>query len=568
MQASEQRRGGERSGWIERLLRVAKTLAALSLSAAFLSRSQLFEPRRTRRRRISLDECVGSPVVWCVPVRRVMKRRRREAAPNSSSSNKAEGEAEAEATSELRPRTRRQQQMSTSVSSVVQSAAADAAAPSLDEAVAGGSTRRGRSRSRTAAASEDASNNRAAGDESAEPSASRSSNDEGLLPTARFNPSAPRRSRRLNSELHRLATVEQQLIMQFLDKQSLLSFARCSRWLHSAADADFAWRHVSPTRVSMRLLNESWAQPFASSLLRHAGVYVSWESWYPDSGPDVEMSNLTHIPSGVALRSLVCNRRMDAEQFGRLCGLTPMQSLTDLYLLVHPLPLGFTHLLRQLPALRILTLSGNTLDAEETLDALPLLPRLQRLTLSNLRRSGGGFALQHLNMAPLIHESIGQCRALTYLSLHDSLLDQASFVRMLQSATLAASLAHLHLPNVRLADRSAATLTLDSLAALSAAFSNLTSLRQLTFLAPHIAIADLLLNIVRALPQLQKLYVRSNSHLAQLKAGQVEQLLHAAPSAMHLIYGPVADRDLPSTQAEYDALLTRDEYRARLTFTR
>jgi len=94
--------------------------------------------------------------------------------------------------------------------------------------------------------------------------------------------------------LHSLAAVELQLLMQCLDRQSLLDFARCSCVLRAAASHPFAWKHIIarffrckgceppqaqlewnapaariPTPLTM-------ARRYSSSLLRFAGCRVWW----------------------------------------------------------------------------------------------------------------------------------------------------------------------------------------------------------------------------------------------------------------------------------------------------
>ena len=62
----------------------------------------------------------------------------------------------------------------------------------------------------------------------------------------------PRRSPRFSSPLDKLAVVELQLVMQFLDTGSRLKAGRCSQLLLQAASQPFAWRSAPPFVIAVR----------------------------------------------------------------------------------------------------------------------------------------------------------------------------------------------------------------------------------------------------------------------------------------------------------------------------
>lgn len=66
-----------------------------------------------------------------------------------------------------------------------------------------------------------------------------------------------------------LHTIEQQLVMQLCDKQTLLALARCSRHCLAAASCDFAFRFLSPLRVYPR---PNLGALISSSLLRFCDI--------------------------------------------------------------------------------------------------------------------------------------------------------------------------------------------------------------------------------------------------------------------------------------------------------
>jgi hypothetical protein len=85
-----------------------------------------------------------------------------------------------------------------------------------------------------------------------------------------------RRSPRFSSPLDQLATVELQLMLQFLDTTSKLKAARCSRHLLQAADHPFAWQGP-PVAVSSRG-RQKLGSLIRQSLLRHASIALTLDS--------------------------------------------------------------------------------------------------------------------------------------------------------------------------------------------------------------------------------------------------------------------------------------------------
>ena len=82
----------------------------------------------------------------------------------------------------------------------------------------------------------------------------------------------PRRSPRFSSPLDKLAVVELQLCLQFLDSDSRLKAARCSRRLLRAVSAPFAWRTAPPFVVEVGSSVD--VQRISSSLLLFAPVHL------------------------------------------------------------------------------------------------------------------------------------------------------------------------------------------------------------------------------------------------------------------------------------------------------
>lgn len=126
--------------------------------------------------------------------------------------------------------------------------------------------------------------------------------------------------------MQRLAKVELQSVMHFLDERSILAFARCSRRLHSAADSSFAWRHVRPLRVTLRQLSVAGSSRLSASLLSHAGLTIFWEDWLDSADAELE-----RLPSRITCLWLSRSDGLQPLQRMRLCQMPQMAQLTELY---------------------------------------------------------------------------------------------------------------------------------------------------------------------------------------------------------------------------------------------
>jgi hypothetical protein len=137
--------------------------------------------------------------------------------------------------------------------------------------------------------------------------------------------------------LHRLATIELQLVMQHCDAQSLLALARCSRFTLEAASDSFAWRALSPLPLPFSFLPNpvseeyGWAgwrwlcccccsrRPHAppaaptlsvlvsGSLLRFCDIGVNWRdgaAHCPGPVTDAELDALAATPRLCALSTV------------------------------------------------------------------------------------------------------------------------------------------------------------------------------------------------------------------------------------------------------------------------
>jgi hypothetical protein len=70
--------------------------------------------------------------------------------------------------------------------------------------------------------------------------------------------------------MNRLAKVELELVMHFLDATSLISLARCDRHTLTAALEPFAWKHATMSAMQMDFVSSS-----SSKLMRHVSLDVS-----------------------------------------------------------------------------------------------------------------------------------------------------------------------------------------------------------------------------------------------------------------------------------------------------
>jgi hypothetical protein len=275
-----------------------------------------------------------------------------------------------------------------------------------------------------------------------------------------------RRSPRFSSPLDRLATVELQLCLQFLDAKSKLKAARCSRRLLQAADQPFAW-HGPPVAMSSRRR--------------------------PQLGSHIRQSLLRHAP--IALM-LVC--KMSAEE---MAAIPRLQTLHVVYRISD----DFAHQLLALPSLRELQTLQMPLDLPPS--TLQLLPTLSALhTLKCWMSDDSAYwswlpampALTHLDLTcmvarpipPTLIDAIGQCAQLQTLRLQYPRFSAGAFARFC-SAPAMRRLRHLKLDSFH------AQLTVEEYRAAFSALAQLESLRLqwvhgVDRLLPHLAHAPTL----------------------------------------------------------------------------
>lgn len=201
----------------------------------------------------------------------------------------------------------------------------------------------------------------------------------------------PRPSSRFSSPLEQLAMVELQLCLQFLDSDSKLKAARCSRSLMQAADHPFAWQG---TAVSV----SSSSQPrlgslIRQSLLRHAPIALTLDS-------DVPVAEVAVIPR-TRLRELTIHHgyRYPAGLALQVLSLPTLQGLRTLRVFRRLLD-SSVQLLPSLSALH--TLEWQDADVSENRRWLVAMPALTDLELTGV---------SYLFPRSLI-DAIGQCMRL------------------------------------------------------------------------------------------------------------------------------------------------------------
>lgn len=172
----------------------------------------------------------------------------------------------------------------------------------------------------------------------------------GVQPLPKQMSTKQRQSPRFCSPLDRLATVELQLTLQFLDKRSKLQAARCSRHLLQAADFSFAWQ--GPPVAVMSRNQPQLGSLIHHSLLRHASI--SLDLWW--DMPAVEVAEISAIPRLRQLRMTHYYSQSD-----HILQLPSMQGLQTLRLQCVQIYSSIFQLLPALPALHTLECCGDGL---------------------------------------------------------------------------------------------------------------------------------------------------------------------------------------------------------------
>jgi hypothetical protein len=192
----------------------------------------------------------------------------------------------------------------------------------------------------------------------------------------------PRHTAQRASHIDALATVEVQLMMQMLDRVSLLAVARSSRRLRSIADSDIAWKYQPPHEIKFGPAEIDVGDRIRQSILRHAPTMsVDWrldeesESFYPT---DDEVNALLHIPRMSRLR---VSAFVTPSQYRQVLTHPALASLSELIFESEAeLPIGFIDLLIHMASLTNLEI-GRTLPIGDRLTALPQLKKLKKLAL-------------------------------------------------------------------------------------------------------------------------------------------------------------------------------------------
>jgi len=222
-----------------------------------------------------------------------------------------------------------------------------------------------------------------------------------------FRPKMARLSARQNCHLDRLAVVELQLCLQYLDTTSKLRAARCSHRLLHAADHPFAWR-APPVPVStfQRLHLGSLIR---HSLLRHAPIALTLNSDHPAAEvaaiprlPELIIPHGDSATSNIVLRLLA----------------PPLLHGLQMLRLSCRLPLSTLQLLPTLPALH--TLQCWVPEDSEDWSWLPAMPALTDLDYT-------GRTFRPLPQSLL--GAIGRCALLRSLRLRDPRFEAGSFAR-------------------------------------------------------------------------------------------------------------------------------------------
>lgn len=261
------------------------------------------------------------------------------------------------------------------------------------------------------------------------------------------------------AHVERIAVVEVQAIMQFLDPRSLLQFARCSRRLYSDADTDIVWQWRPPFEL---VIDGSTASRIEAgvrrSLLSHGLFRVVCSSTGFTSGCIDAVLAVPHLRE--LIDELLDERGCIAdEEWTRILTHEAMRELH--VLCVHEkarLPIRLLPHLTQLDSLEFSPLTADATTAD--MEACSSFASLTSLTV-------------HAPPSPFLDvlPRMVSCDRLTHLSLVRFPLADGEFQRLLTSPNLS------RLEHLRLGWFGA---NLIPAAEYAAAFAALTSLRRLS----------------------------------------------------------------------------------------
>jgi hypothetical protein len=354
-----------------------------------------------------------------------------------------------------------------------------------------------------------------------------------------------------------LITDEMQCVMQLLDVDSLLRFARCSRRLLSDADSDIAWKYQPAYDIKFTCEGLSIGARIRHSLLRHApATSVDWSGSYPYAWPtDEEVSALLRIPR---MTRLVISHCPTEAQLCRIMDHSALDSLTELLLEGVPhLPFDFVDHLVRLASLTSIRVLGSL----PHLDPLTALPRLSKLTTLQLGEDDWGPAHDHRRI-----DAIAQCAHLTDLYVHGMAISGPQF-RQFFTSSVSHQLQRVTLNYSFPRGRAAREFTMIPAEDYIAAFQSLHQLRFLCFIFTN-DVDDMLEHLHHA-PALQTLEIRVMgsplAHHAMIHGERtwpsvavLQQLIHrTTTSELHITIVPIASargRRQTSSAHRYAAL--------------
>jgi len=255
----------------------------------------------------------------------------------------------------------------------------------------------------------------------------------GVQPLAEQMKRRPRRSPQLHSPFDLLATVELQLVMQFLDASSKLKAARCSRRLMQTASQPFAWKDAPPLLVEARSAAD--VERIVPSLVRFAPIdlrCMRMESF------DC-IATIPHL-HGLELQESSIGAAASLIQLLQHPCMAQLQSLRlDAHLSFAFLTTVTARLIARLPQLRALNVQPWPGDQESTLPLLQPLADAPALTDLALSLPDGTVAI------PALLDAIARIAGLSRLRLRDLREWSAGTFRSFFCSPIARRLQHLEL---------------------------------------------------------------------------------------------------------------------------
>jgi hypothetical protein len=349
------------------------------------------------------------------------------------------------------------------------------------------------------------------------------------------------------ASINGLADVEVQLVMQHLDRQSLLRLARCSRVLLRCASNSFVWRQVY-IRINVHGSDVTEHPRLARSLLRFALSFVSVDQHASDPHSLVDCTTLSSVPQ---LASLVFQGSpqplMQRNEWCMFLQHPSARRLQDVHIGEHSNLCDSVNvsLLSQLPLLRMLSLHLPAMTSASHLTPLANCPSLTEVNLFGPR---DGSATIPAQLKPL-----GRCTRLRILGLHHLTLRVGQLSDLLiQLAQAGGQLQQLRLKNLSMLPMDDSVLDVARESAddavsleLLVASRYLSHLRELTLSGAFSA-----LDCVLCLPSLRMLILMPPLLPSALK---LEFLLRRLPELHCIIhYGFSVD---PAMQPQNEAML-------------